>query len=236
MERQVDTDTGRQIMPWEVLGQNLREFLRFAQPKQFPLYIQTFRKYYPILSGFPGPLVGPTQWGGLGAPIPDGWTFSRNQLMWMNAHKEGIFSFLQGTRNDYSRISEMYSSVLRKYVDADFVWRVPGNRDSFGPLNGVPFLDPYQKDGGYAGQLMALRRWVVDASSIKHVKIFGRRRWRQFLLKRKHGLTPLSDYDLHRLKSGDVIFPRPGWFPRRGTLGARYEEEVRFLHEIFPDT
>jgi len=83
---------------------------------------------------------------------------------------------------------------------------------------------------------MALRRWVVDASSIKHVKIFGRRRWRQFLLSRKNGLTPLSQEDLQRLYKGDIVFPRPGWFQRRGTLGTRYEEEPRYLHEIFPDT
>jgi len=233
LDKQVDTETGRQIMPWEVLAQNWREFSRFSTSKTLPVYVRLFRQYYPILKGFPGPIYGPTEWGGLGAPIPDGHKFTRNQLMWMNAHRLGLFTFLHGTRNDYSRLSKMYHEELEKYVGGIYEWREPGYGESFGPLDSGPFLDPYQKDGGYAGQIMALRRWVVDASSMKHVKIFGARRWNQFKTSLKHGIPPLPQKFLDMLRNNEVYFPRPGWFRSRDMTGVRYEDSASYLHEIF---
>jgi hypothetical protein len=236
LDRQIDTETGRQIMPWEVLAQNWREFSRFSDKKTLPIYVRLFRQYYPILRGFPGPIYGPTEWGGLGAPIPDGHKFTRNQLMWMNAHRLGLFSYLQGTRTDYSRLSTMYRAELEKYVNEIYEWREPGYGESYGPLEKGPFLDPYSEDGGYAGQLMALRRWVVDASSMKHVKIFGARRWNQFKLSRKTGIPPLPAHFLDMLQRGEVFFPRSGWFRSRDMTGARYDDRASYLHEIFPST
>jgi len=233
LDKQIDTETGRQIMPWEVLAQNWREFSRFSNPKTLPVFVRLFRQYYPILKGFPGPIYGPTEWGGLGAPIPDGHQFTRNQLMWMNAHRLGLFTFLHGTRNDYSRLSKMYHDELEKYVGGIYEWREPGYGEAYGPLDSGPFLDPYQKDGGYAGQIMALRRWVVDASSMKHVKIFGARRWNQFKASLKHGIPPLPQKYIDMLRSGEVYFPRPGWFRSRDMIGVRYEDRASYLHEIF---
>lgn len=236
MEKQIDTETGRQIMPWEILAQNWREFSRFSTEKTRSIFVRLFLRHYPILRGFPGPIYGPTQWGGLGAPIPDGHKFTRNQLMWMNAHRLGMFSYLQGTRTDYSRLSEMYAQQIEKYVTGIYEWREPEYGDSFGPLESGVFMDPYSRDGGYAGQVMALRRWVVDASSMKHIKIFGARRWNQFKLSLKTGIPPLPQFYLDKLRSGDIYFPRPGWNRSRDMTGPRYEDRAAYLHEIFPST
>lgn len=236
MDKQIDTESGRQIMPWEVLAQNWREFSRFSTDKTRPTFVRLFLQYYPILRGFPGPIYGPTEWGGLGAPIPEGHKFTRNQLMWMNAHRLGLFSFLQGTRNDYSRLSARYQLELEKYVSGIYEWHEPSYGEAFGPLDSGPFLDPYQKDGGFAGQVMALRRWVVDASSMKHIRIFGARRWNQFKLSQKTGIPPLPLHFLDMLRSGDVFFPRPGWYRSRDMTGTRYEDRASYLHVIFPDT
>lgn len=56
-----------------------------------------FKKRYPSLESFPGPLVGPRELGCLGGVVPPDWQFRRTELLWMEAHRSGLFDFREGT-------------------------------------------------------------------------------------------------------------------------------------------
>jgi hypothetical protein len=237
LDRQVDLNNGRQILPWEQLAQLFREFNRFSTPDTHTKYLSMFRKYYPILRGFPGPFYGPVEYGAFGAPVPPKHEFTKNQLMWMNAHRLGIFNYQEGTRNSFSKISNRYES----YIEIELT----KGMYKFGPLPvGAAFgpprsadgiLDPYARDGGLGYRLMAMRRWFEDLSSNKHVKIFGARRWNHFKLSMKDqgGVPPLPPNFLHKVLENSTWSMRPAWHRQRDTVGVRYKEDASYLHEIF---
>jgi len=242
IDRQIDPVSGRQILPWEHLAQLFREFSSFSNEKNHRLYLQMFRKHYPILRGFPGPIYGPVEYGAFGATVPAGHKFTKNQLMWMNAHRLGIFNFKEGTRNSYSKICSRFEYLIL-FRQA---FRSPGDRLSFGPLPlggsiGPPnrrlglLIDPYARDGGLGSKVMAMRRWFEDLSSNKHVRIFGARRWNQFKLAhaKSGGIPPLPANYLHKVLENSVWSYRPAWYRHRDIVGARYEDDASYLHEIF---
>nr|WPR18448.1 MAG: hypothetical protein [Chemarfal virus 191] len=238
LDRQIDPTSGRQIMPWEHLAQLWREFSSFAGPKDHPKFLKMFQKHYPILRGFPGPIYGPVEYGAFGAPVPSpNYKFTPNQLMWMNAHRLGIFNFKEGTRNSYNKICNRYES----YIDIE----VGKGMLKFGPIPlggsiGPPrasgrLVDPYARDGGMGNAVMAMRRWFEDLSSNKHVRIFGARRWNKFKLSMKEsgGVPPLPANYLHKVLENGTWFHRPAWHRDRDIIGERYEDSAVFLHEIF---
>jgi len=237
-DKQVDLNNGRQILPWEVLGSRFVDFVKTSDESNHRLYLDLFRKYYPILRGFPGPMYGPREFGALGAPVPSPKVkFTKNQLLWMNAHRMGIFDFREGTRTDFSRICDFYQSALqREILGEHWHWGPSHPGEGYGPVNRMgDGLDPYERDGGLGGQLMAMRRWVTDLSSDKHVKIFGARRWNQFKLSKSKtgGIPPLPENFLHKVMGNSVWSYAPRWFNDRDVIGYRYEDDASYLHEIF---
>jgi hypothetical protein len=245
LDKQVDLNNGRQILPWEILGSRFCDFVKTANGlKEHELYLNIFRKYYPILRGFPGPMYGPRAYGALGAPVPSPkYRFTKNQLLWMNAHRLGWFNYLEGTRNDFTKVVDFYHGVLQKeLMPSNYVWGPFEKGAAYGPL---PLLqgtydlraryDPYAKDGGMGGSLMAMRRWIQDLSSNKHVRIFGARRWNQFKLARvrKGGIPPLPANYLNKVLSNSVWALPPRWYNKRELVGIRYEDDASYLHEIF---
>jgi hypothetical protein len=239
-------DTGRQILPWEQLAMLFREFTSTSDSKSSGKYLSMFRKYYPILKNFPGPLYGPTEYGCFGARVPSpNHRFTNNQLMWMNAHRLGEFSFTQGTRNVYSKICRRYEQLATVLTGGEYVFGPADHGMAFGPP-GLPDIellgrkasmpDPYLQDMGLGSGLMALRRWFEDLSSVKHVRIFGARRWRQYLLSKQRvgeGIAPLPANYLHKVLQNSVWAFRPVWHRKRDLVGVRYEDDASYLHEIF---
>jgi hypothetical protein len=244
IDRQVDMGNGRQILPWEQLAQLFREFTAFAGSGEHQKYLNMFRKYYPILRGFPGPFYGPVEYGALGAPVPSPkHKFTSNQLMWMNAHRLGLFDYREGTRNDYSKICSRYEAHISLETGGMYRWGPTDMGGAIGPprqlyllgAEGMRRVDPYASDGGLGFRAMAMRRWFQDLSSNKHVKIFGARRWNQFKLSRAHlgGVPPLPANYLHKVLENSTWSLRPAWHRSRDMIGVRYEDDASFLHEIF---
>jgi hypothetical protein len=234
----VDAVNGRQIMPWETLAQLWKTFFSACHKKKLiRTYEQMFRKYYPILHSFPGPIYGPVEYGAFGAPVPEGHQFTRNQLMWMNAHRLGIFNYLEGTRSDYSSITTRYQRFLEDVrYKGQMSFRTPEYGDAFGPPDQAHLIsDPYARDGGMSNGLMAMRRWMVELQSEKKVRIFSARRWNKFKLSRAKsgGIPPLPANYLHKVLENAAHFPRPAWARHRDMLGSRYEDSALYLHEIF---
>nr|UJQ92750.1 MAG: putative RNA-dependent RNA polymerase [Narnaviridae sp.] len=242
IDRQIDPVSGRQVLPWEHLAQLFREFSAFASEKNHGLYLSMFRKHYPILRGFPGPIYGPVEYGAFGATVPKGHVFTKNQLMWMNAHRLGIFDYKEGTRNSYSKICSRFEyhileiNSLKSPNDGLHFGPVPlgGSIGPPGRLRGL-LIDPYARDGGLGSKVMAMRRWFEDLSSNKHVRIFGARRWNQFKLSKAKsgGVPPLPPNYLHKVLENSVWSYRPAWYRQRDVVGARYEDDASYLHEIF---
>lgn len=241
IERQVDLETGRQILPWEQLAQLFREFTSTASTRESSKYLSMFRKYYPILKNYPGPLYGPVEYGAFGARVPSPkHKFTHNQLVWMNAHRLGIFDFRQGTRNIYSKICRRYEAHIRIQTDGEYSWGPCDYGKAYGPPRAPAlwfkgYLDPYSQDMGLGSTLMATRRWFEDLSSVKHVRIFGARRWRQFLLASRSsgGIPPLPENYLHKVLNNSTWAYRPAWHRPRDLVGVRYEDDASYLHEIF---
>jgi len=243
VDRQVDLKSGRQILPWEQLAQLFREFTAFAGRNEHSKYLSMFRKYYPILRGFPGPFYGPVEYGAFGAPVPSpDHKFTSNQLMWMNAHRLGWFDYREGTRNDYSKICSRYESLVTVATQGMYRWGPVGLGEAFGPPrppgpigHGLSVQSPYERDGGLGFRAMAMRRWFQDLSSSKHVRIFGARRWNHFKMSRARlgGVPPLPPNLLHKVLENATWSLRPAWHRSRDMIGARYEDDASFLHEIF---
>jgi len=255
IDRQWDLRSGRQILPWEQLSQLFREFLSFSNEKNYQKFERMFRKYYPILRGFPGPLYGPVAYGCFGARVPSiHYQYSRNQLMWMNAHRLGIFNYLEGTRSDYTRVCNSYEFFIktRSFLSAGGLARsyhldfgvselgswVPARQDVYLNRSGQRIqIDPYERDGGLSSWLMCCRRWIVPVSSNKHVRIFGARRWNHFKLSRSKlgGIPPLPPNYLHRVVRNETWDYRPRWSGSRETARwmSKYEDDASFLHQIF---
>jgi hypothetical protein len=82
---------------------------------------------------------------------------------------------------------------------------------------------------------MAMRRWFEDLSSNKHVRIFGARRWNRFKLsmRDKGGIPPLPSNYLNKVLENSTWSHRPAWHLDRDIIGARYEDDASYLHEIF---
>jgi len=237
MDRQVNS-SGRQILPWETLSSLFVDFTSTSTSKTSKLYLDVFRKYYPILRGFPGPMYGPREYGCLGAPVPSSkYVFTHNQLLWMNAHRLGQFNYLEGTRTDYARICTFYQGRLQEEVLGPlWRWGPQLRGEALGPpRQPLAGLNPYERDCGLGGQMMAMRRWIQELSSEKHIKIFGARRWNKFKLSRKEsgGIPPLPANFLNKVLSNSVWCLAPAWQNKRDLASVRYEDSALYLHEIF---
>jgi len=230
----IDPETGRQILPWEQYGTIWQAFADTLPQQQWRHGYNLFRKRYPGLASFPGPLVGPRELGCLGGEVPPDWTFKRTELLWMEAHRTGLFDFREGVMSDYSRVQQRFASLLEKEAGL-YVWGVPPGNQTMPPLNLFP--DPYRRGGGYAERVMALRRWLVKPVSLKKATVFGRRRWRRFLKERHEsgkGLVPLSGGALNSVIGNMWSEPRRMWYLVRH-YHERYsdKESPSHFHEIF---
>nr|UJQ92675.1 MAG: putative RNA-dependent RNA polymerase [Narnaviridae sp.] len=226
----VDRETGRQILPWEQYGTMWEAFEKTVHPKNWKAAYNLFKKRYPGLSAFPGPLLGPRELGGLGGRVPSGWTFSRTELMWMEAHRKGEFDFREGIHSDYSRIQDRFGSLLSK-ENTEIRFGLPPGRITGPPPPIVP--DPYARGGGYAERIMALRRWVVKTQTLKKSMIFGRRRWNRFLHDKPGGSGLLAGSSLASVTTNTWSSHRRRWYLVRHHQ-REYEDDASLLHLIFP--
>nr|UJQ92719.1 MAG: putative RNA-dependent RNA polymerase [Narnaviridae sp.] len=227
----VDPETGAQILPWDQYGAIWSAFERTLSPQQWRPAFRLFKKRYPALGSFPGPLVGPRELGALGGRVPPDWQFRRTELLWMEAHRSGQFDFREGVASDYSRIQDRFSDVLRKESAPYVVWGIPPGNSTMPPVNLVP--DPYRRGGGYAERIMALRRWLVKPVTLKKATVFGRRRWRRFLQRGgAEKLHPLGGTALQSVLTNTWSEPRRMWYEVR-LYHRIYQETPRYFHEIF---
>jgi len=188
----IDPETGAQILPWDQYGSIWRAFESTLPEGSWASAFRLFKKRYPSLESFPGPLVGPRELGALGGEVPPGWTFRRTELLWMEAHRRGLFDFREGVMSDYSRIQKRFHDLLRKEGDDLVSWGTPPGNLTMPPVNIYP--DPYRRGGGYAERVMPLRRWLIKPVTLKKATVFGRRRWRRFLQEpSSKGLGPLGE-------------------------------------------
>jgi hypothetical protein len=218
---------GRQVTPWEQLSGILRDFWAGIEPRYQKSALELFRKRYPIMSGFPGSVYGPTELGCMGLPVPEGHEFTRYQRIWMEAHRRGVYSYREGLHTAYSRIESFYQKEIPKQ-DSYLEWGIPNLDGKYMdtpvvPLDYVP--DPYSRSGGYSRILMQIRRWFEKPDSQKHWKIFGRRRFNRFI--KKNPLPPLSGSALENVQQNSWSYHRPHWFHtvlKSGRLQAMLED------------
>lgn len=225
----VDPETGAQILPWDQYGSLWQAFESTIPQGMWPQAFRLFKKRYPALQAFPGPLVGPRELGALGGQVPPGWTFRRTELLWMEAHRRGLFDFREGVMSDYSRIQSRFFDLLSKESHLVHWGFAPGNQ-TMPPVNVFP--DPYRRGGGYAERVMPLRRWVVKPVSLKKATVFGRRRWRRFLKEHGSCLCPLGGSALSSVTENMWSSPRRMWYLVR-QYHPRYTEVPSHFHEIF---
>jgi hypothetical protein len=95
-QEMVDPETGVQVLPWDQYGSLWRDFEKTVPSENWSRAYRLFLSRYPALSAFPGPLFGPKELGCLGGRVPDGYQFSRTHLLWMEAHRRGLFDFREG--------------------------------------------------------------------------------------------------------------------------------------------
>lgn len=227
----VDPETGAQILPWDQYGSIWRAFEETLPEGVWPQAFKLFKKRYPSLVSFPGPLVGPRELGCLGGRVPPGWVFRRTELMWMEAHRRGLFDFREGIMSDYSRIQDRFYSLLEKESGDLVAWGTPPGNQTMPPVNVFP--DPYRRGGGYAERVMSLRRWLVKPVTLKKATVFGRRRWRRFLQTDKaRGLSPLGGAALCSVTDNTWSSQRRMWYLVR-QYPRRYTEVPTYTHEIF---
>nr|UJQ92705.1 MAG: putative RNA-dependent RNA polymerase [Narnaviridae sp.] len=227
----VDPLTGAQILPWDQYGEIWSAFERTLSPDQWRSGFRLFKKRYPALESFPGPLVGPRELGGLGGTVPPDWQFRRTELMWLEAHRRGLFDFREGIASDYSRIQDRFNRLLSAEGGALVVWGIPPGNQTLPPVDLLP--DPYRRGGGYAERVMAIRRWLVKPVSLKKATVFGRRRWRRFLQRGEaSSLSPLGGSALQSVLSNTWSEPRRMWYMVRH-YRRRYQEHPSLFHEIF---
>ena len=93
---------GNIISPWEQLSGILRDFWKGVPLESQQTALRLIRRRYPIISGFPGSLFGPTALGCMGLPVPEGHSYSRYQRIWMEAHRRGEYSYREGLHTDVS--------------------------------------------------------------------------------------------------------------------------------------
>jgi hypothetical protein len=207
----VDKD-GIIISPWEQLSGILRDFWKGVPPQHQSFAKRLIRARYPILSGFPGSLFGPTALGCMGLPVPEGHVYTRYQRVWMEAHRRGEYSFREGLHTEYARIETLYQREIPQQ-DPFLKWGVPDL--VLPPENILP--DPYSRSGGLSRELMQIRRWYTKNPPLKKFRIFGRRRFNRHL--NKHPTPPLSGSALESVLQNAWSSPRPQWFHlRRGTM------------------
>lgn len=228
----VDPETGAQILPWDQYGAIWTAFEDTLSGDQWTAGFKLFKKRYPSLVSFPGPLVGPRELGALGGRVPPGWQFRRTELLWMEAHRRGLFDFREGIFSDYSRVQARFFDLVRKENSEHLLWGIPPGSATMPPVNVVP--DPYRRGGGYAERVMALRRWLVKPVTLKKSSVFGRRRWRRFLQDKEasRGLTVMGGAALQSVLSNTWSEPRRMWYLVRH-YHSRYTEYPTHFHEIF---
>lgn len=227
----VDPETGAQILPWDQYGSIWTAFEQTLSADQWSAGFKLFKKRYPSLVAFPGPLVGPRELGALGGRVPDGWQYRRTELLWMSAHRQGLFDFREGIFSDYSRVQKRFADLLSKESAPLTLWGIPPGNQTMPPVNVVP--DPYRRGGGYAERVMALRRWLVKPVTLKKSSVFGRRRWRRFLQgDESKRLSPLGGAALESVLTNTWSEPRRMWYLVR-QYHNRYTEYPTHLHEIF---
>lgn len=227
----IDPETGLQILPWDQYGEIWNAFERTLGPSQWHKGLALFKKRYPSLAAFPGPLLGPRALGALGGTVPSDWQFRRTDLLWMEAHRRGLFDFRDGIHSDYSRLQDRFYSVLEKESRPLVVFGVPPGGVTMPPVNLFP--DPYRRGGGLTERVMAMRRWLVKPVTLKKSTVFGRRRWRRFLNTEKAiGLSPIGGAALKSVLDNTWSEPRKMWYLVRH-YHRRYNDMPSYLHEIF---
>lgn len=227
----VDPETGAQILPWDQYGAIWNAFERTLSPSQWHQGLKLFKKRYPSLAAFPGPLLGPRALGALGGMVPPDWQYRRTDLLWMEAHRRRLFDFREGIHSDYSRLQDRFYSILEKEDRTNLRFGVPPGNGTMPPVNVVP--DPYRRGGGLAERVMAIRRWLVKPVTLKKATVFGRRRWRRFLVSEKAlGLSPIGGAALRSILTNTWSEPRKMWYLVRH-YHRRYTESPSYLHEIF---
>lgn len=203
---------GNIVTPWEQLSGILREFWKGVPMTDQRAALSLIRKRYPILSGFPGSVFGPTALGNMGLPVPEGHQFTRYQRIWMEAHRTGSYSVREGLHTEFSRIETLYQNEI-PLQDSFLKWGVPDV--NLPPENILP--DPYSRSGGLSRELMQIRRWYTKVPPLKKFRVFGRRRFNRFLMK--NPTPPLSGSALESVHQNAWSAPRPQWFHiRRGTM------------------
>jgi len=212
---------GRQVTPWSQLAGILGDFWKGVSPNYQKQAISMIRERYPIIQGFPGSIFGPRELGNLGLPVPAGYNFTRYQRIWMEAHRTGSYLGEEGFRTPFSRIETLYQKEIPQQ-DPFLKWGIPDV--VIPPENILP--DPYSRSGGLSRELMQIRRWFESLESLKHQRIFGRRRFNRWL--QKNPTPPLSGSALDSVHRNDWHELRPQWYHvRRGTL---VDEPVVRLH------
>jgi len=206
---------GRQVTPWEQLSGILKDFWAGVPEAHHHHAKRLIRERYPIIGGFPGSWFGPTALGNLGLPVPSGHQYTRYQRLWMEAHRAGLYSYREGLLTDFSRIETLYQKEI-PLQDEFLEWGVPDGQ--MPPEDILP--DPYSRSGGLARELMQIKRWVTKIPTQKKFRVFGRRRFNRFLMKRNtegRPLAPLSGSALQSVLQNCWSDDRPRWFhSRRG--------------------
>jgi len=211
---------GRQVTPWEQLSGIIVDFWKGVPENQQGFALRLLRERYPILSGFPGSVFGPTNLGCLGLPVPAGHKYTRYQRIWMEAHRTGVYSFREGIKTDYARIETLYQKEIPTQ-DKFLRWGVPDF--VMVPENILP--DPYSRSGGLSRELMQIRRWFEGLITQKHHRVFGRRRFNRFL--QKNHIGPPSGSALESVLQNGWHEDRSQWFHIRQGTNVSKEVVVR---------
>jgi hypothetical protein len=178
----IDRDSGVQILPWDQYGAIWSAFEKTLDPGMWKAGFSLFKRRYPVLEKFRGPVFGPRELGCLGGKVPEGFEYSRTERMWMSAHQQGLFNFRDGVMTDYSRIQSVFQDKLKGWgckVLGDLQYGVPPSNQTLPPIDVFP--DPFSRCGGHGNRIMVCRRWLVKPTPLKKIRIFGERRWRRFL-------------------------------------------------------
>jgi hypothetical protein len=198
-------ERGIEQTAYDIIPGLWRDFEKTVPSQHLDRAIRFFwKRYRHWLVQFPGPKDGPRAAGCLGVPYPGEEKFTRFKRLWVAAHTNGLFNWMEGRRTDYSRYLTMAQKMIRKdFLLKHFEWSsssevgplVVTNRGPFGSL--LP--DPYSRDGGLFLGLMAIHRWFVKPDGTKKQSNFFWRRFRRFA--RLHPKLPIYPYDLESLYS-----------------------------------
>jgi len=201
-----DDRTGREILPMETLTSLWKDFeLTLTGPKMKARGERLFlKRYHRYIKDFPGSPYGPRELGCLGMEVPVDHRFTRMQRIWMEAHRTGSFSFREGRRTEYARITSCCQRLVPKlcrrirlhFSDTQIVGPPQSKYFDFRSQTHVEIPDPYSRGGGFENMVMPLIRWFTKESSESSARVHVWRRWRRFLNKNKTHPILSDDLDV----------------------------------------